>query len=147
MKFSEVIERASDLLQRKGRLSYRTLKLEFDLNEEQLEALKEELIDVQELAVDKDGKMLVWRGDSSTGSAPSEARGSSAPEIQDLSPLRIRQLHELLRLLGGVRETPFRKHERIQFDPEGVIVKPLSFPVSTHLSDAERCGSAAAERS
>ena len=63
MKFSETIEQASDLLQQKGRLSYRTLKLEFDLSEEQLEALKEELIDVQELAVDKDSKMLVWVGE------------------------------------------------------------------------------------
>jgi class 3 adenylate cyclase/predicted ATPase len=62
VKFSETIEQASDLLQRKGRLSYRTLKLEFDLSDEQLDALKEELIEVQELAVDKDGKMLVWVG-------------------------------------------------------------------------------------
>ena len=64
MKFSETLEQASDLLQRKGRLSYRALKLEFDLSEEQLEALKEELIDVQELAVDKDGRMLVWIGNA-----------------------------------------------------------------------------------
>jgi class 3 adenylate cyclase len=64
VKFSEIIEQANDLLQRKGRLSYRALKLEFDLSEEQLEALKEELIDVQELAVDKDGRMLVWIGNA-----------------------------------------------------------------------------------
>lgn len=63
MKFSETLEQARDLLQRKGRLSYRTLKLEFDLSEEQLEALKEELIEVQKLAVDKDGRMLVWIGE------------------------------------------------------------------------------------
>ena len=67
VKFSQTIEQASDLLQRKGRLSYRTLKLEFDLSDEQLEALKEELIEVQELAVDKDGKMLVWAGGEGNG--------------------------------------------------------------------------------
>ena len=47
MNFSEIIEQASALLQRRGRLTYRTLKLEFELDEEQLEALKEELIDGQ----------------------------------------------------------------------------------------------------
>lgn len=56
MKFSAIIEQATDLLQRKGQLSYRTLKLEFDLGQERLDALKEELIEVQALAVDKDGK-------------------------------------------------------------------------------------------
>jgi hypothetical protein len=62
VKFSEIIDQASNLLQRKGRLSYRTLKLEFDLSDEQLAVLAEELIEVQELAIDKDGKMLVWVG-------------------------------------------------------------------------------------
>ena len=36
MKFSEVVEQASALLQRKGRITYRALKLEFDLSEEQV---------------------------------------------------------------------------------------------------------------
>src|SRR5262245_56740471 len=62
MKFSEVVEQASALLQRRGRLTYRTLKREFDLDEAALEDLKFELIEGQELAVDKDGKMLVWTG-------------------------------------------------------------------------------------
>jgi class 3 adenylate cyclase/predicted ATPase len=47
------------------------------LDNEHLEALKEELIEARELAVDKDGKMLVWKGDSGAGLAPSEAQGSS----------------------------------------------------------------------
>ena len=75
MKFSAIIEQASDLLQRKGRLSYRTLKLEFDLSEEQLDALKEEFIDVQELAVDKDGKMLVWVGPGINGEKDKGVKG------------------------------------------------------------------------
>ncbi len=63
MTFSEVIEQASDLLQRKGRMSYRALKREFDLDDAALDDLKDELIEIQELAVDRDGKMLVWTGD------------------------------------------------------------------------------------
>ena len=62
MKFSDIIEQAKALLQRQGRITYRSLKREFDLEDEALEDLKFELIDGQELAVDKDGKMLVWVG-------------------------------------------------------------------------------------
>ena len=86
MKFSETLEQARDLLQRKGRLSYRTLKLEFDLSEEQLEALKEELIEVQELAVDKDGKMLVWIGEGQNGELAKWRNGEGAVAISPLLP-------------------------------------------------------------
>ena len=84
MKFSEIIEQASALLQRKGRVSYRTLKLEFDLNDEQLEALKEEFLEVQELAVDKDSKMLVWTGGRGTGEP--ENRGIGEPKASPQHP-------------------------------------------------------------
>ena len=77
MKFSEIIDQASALLQRKGRITYRSLKLEFDLDDEQLDVLKEELIDGQELATDKDGKVLVWTGDEASEGAAS--RTADAP--------------------------------------------------------------------
>ena len=67
MKFYEVVNQVVALLQREGRVSYRALRLEFDLNDDALEALKEELIEVKELAVDKDGKMLVWVGGGGRG--------------------------------------------------------------------------------
>ena len=70
MRFSEIIDQVSALLQRKGRITYRSLKLEFDLDDEQLDVLKEELIEGQELAVDKDGKILVWTGDDERPSSP-----------------------------------------------------------------------------
>src|SRR4029450_4981559 len=65
------------LLQQRGRLAYRMLKLQFQLDDEQLEALKEEPIDIQELAVDKDGKMLVWKGAEGVPSLPSRAPSPS----------------------------------------------------------------------
>ena len=64
MKFSEVIDQATALLERKERLSYRALTREFELDDSALEDLKDELIDIQEYAADKDGKMLVWVGES-----------------------------------------------------------------------------------
>ncbi len=63
------------LLQQRGRLTYRALQYQFNLDDAALSALKEELIEGQEVALDKDGKMLVWKGNRSVGSAPSEARG------------------------------------------------------------------------
>ncbi|MBI3798579.1 MAG: hypothetical protein HY268_16650, partial [Deltaproteobacteria bacterium] len=67
MKFSEMVAQTLAWLQREGRVSYRALRLEFDLTEEVLDALKEELIAIKELAVDKDGKMLVWVGGAGSG--------------------------------------------------------------------------------
>ncbi len=62
MKFSDVVDQARALLQRTGKLTYRVLKREFALDDEALEDLKEQLIDAEGLAVDQDGKMLVWTG-------------------------------------------------------------------------------------
>ena len=74
MKFSEVLTQTLAWLQREGRVSYRALRLEFDLNDHVLDALKEELIEIKELAVDKDGKMLVWTGTPTDTPARSEDR-------------------------------------------------------------------------
>ena len=57
MKFSEIAKEAIALLQDSGRVSYRALKVEFDLTDDLLDILKAELIDIQEAAVDKDGKI------------------------------------------------------------------------------------------
>jgi class 3 adenylate cyclase/predicted ATPase len=65
MTFEEILDQAIAMLQRRRRVSYRTLKLQFHLDEEALEALKEELIEVHHLAVDQDGRMLVWTGAAS----------------------------------------------------------------------------------
>ncbi len=84
MKFSEVVEQASVLLQRKGRITYRALKREFSLDDDALEDLKFELITGQELAVDKDGEVLVWAGD---GAAPVPNSKFQVPSsTQSLTP-------------------------------------------------------------
>src|SRR5919197_1029004 len=72
MTFEEILDQASAMLQRRGRMSYRTLTLQFHLDAEALAALKEELIEVHHLAVDHEGRMLVWVGEAPTTSvAPS----------------------------------------------------------------------------
>src|SRR5262245_65231914 len=83
MKFSEVVAQTLVWLQREGRVSYRALRLEFELTEDVLDALKEELIEVKELAVDKDGKMLVW-----TGASPVPSSKFQVPHRPPLHRLR-----------------------------------------------------------
>jgi len=62
VKFYEVVTQVLALLQREGRVSYCALKIEFDLTDDHLEALKEDLIDAKRLAVDENGKVLLWAG-------------------------------------------------------------------------------------
>jgi hypothetical protein len=63
MDFYEVPDQVLDLLRQRGRVAYRVLKLQFKLDDEALEALKDELIYSQRLAVDAEGKVLVWTGE------------------------------------------------------------------------------------
>src|SRR5215470_11980835 len=62
MTFYEMLEQVIALLQRHGRLSYRALKVQFELDDDHLDLLKEELIDIQHVARDQDERMLVWTG-------------------------------------------------------------------------------------
>jgi len=50
-------------------MTYRALKREFNLDDEALEDLKEELIEAERIAVDENGKILVWAGTSSVQSS------------------------------------------------------------------------------
>src|ERR671938_316436 len=59
MTFEELLDQAIDLLQRRGRVTYRTLKRQFQLEDDVLEDLKEELIYGQRLAMDEDSRVLV----------------------------------------------------------------------------------------
>ena len=62
MTFEEMLDHAIVMLQRWGRLTYATLKRQFQLDDMALEDLKNELIQGQRLAVDEDGVVLIWTG-------------------------------------------------------------------------------------
>ena len=87
VKFYEVVNQIVALLQREGRVSYRALKREFDLDDDFLEDLKAELIETKELAVDKGGKMLVWVGSSPVPSSEFQVSSSSQPLTPNPQPL------------------------------------------------------------
>jgi hypothetical protein len=87
VKFSEVVSQASALLHSKGRITYRALKREFDLDDEALEDLKEELIEAERVAVDENGKILVWTGASPVSSSLSEVASSQLPVTSSPPPV------------------------------------------------------------
>jgi class 3 adenylate cyclase/tetratricopeptide (TPR) repeat protein len=67
--FKEVLAQVMEWLQQDKRLSYRALKRQFALDDDYLDDLKTELIEVRRVAVDEDGRVLVWTGDSAPDSA------------------------------------------------------------------------------
>jgi hypothetical protein len=79
MDFVAVVDQAIALLRQRGRLTYRTLQLQFQLDEAHLEALKEELIEGQRLAADEAGRVLVWMGDTETPVSPASPSSLPAP--------------------------------------------------------------------
>src|SRR5262252_7430051 len=62
MTFEDILDQAIAMLQRRGRLTYSTLKRQFQLDDAALDDLKNELIEGQRLAVDERGNVLVWIG-------------------------------------------------------------------------------------
>src|SRR5262245_18322679 len=62
MTFVELLAQVLQLLQREGRISYRALKIRFNVDDDYLEALKDEIIEAKQQAVDENGKVRVWTG-------------------------------------------------------------------------------------
>jgi class 3 adenylate cyclase/tetratricopeptide (TPR) repeat protein len=87
MTFEEVLNQAMALLQRQGRVSYRALKRQFDLDEAYVEDLKLELIEVHQVAVDQDSTMLVWTGPAAALSPPVAAPAADRVRQPDTVPL------------------------------------------------------------
>src|SRR5262245_37205661 len=76
MDFYAVLDQVLALLRQRGRVSYRALKRQFDLDDAYLDDLKVEIIEVHQCAVDQEGTMLVWTGKDASAAAPA---GPPAP--------------------------------------------------------------------
>jgi class 3 adenylate cyclase/tetratricopeptide (TPR) repeat protein len=83
MTFEEILDQAIAMLQRRGRLTYSTLKRQFQLDDAALEDLKDELIYGQRVAADEEGRVLVWTGDADV--PPSSLRPSAQPASQPVT--------------------------------------------------------------
>src|SRR5712691_9497887 len=89
MTFDAILEQVITLLKRQGRVSYRALKMRFELTDEYLDVLKEELIDAQRVATDEDGRILVWTGEgkgTTETASPPDKTTQQPPTQQDQLP-------------------------------------------------------------
>src|SRR2546426_1062368 len=95
MTFEEILDQAITMLQRRGRLTYGALKRQFQLDDAYLDDVKAELIEGQRVAVDEDGRVLVWTG------AEVSAPHPTAPPIsnQDRLPLAYTPQHLVEKIL------------------------------------------------
>jgi class 3 adenylate cyclase/predicted ATPase len=84
MTFEELLDQALAMLQRRGRMTYRMLKLQFNLDDDRLEALKDELLYAHPQMVNDEGRGLVWTGEARP--APSPATTPPAPDQPQASP-------------------------------------------------------------
>ena len=93
MTFDDILAQVLDLLQREGRVSYRALKRRFDLDDNDLEDLKDEIIAAKQLASDEDGKVLVWTGKPSLPHPPTSlAQMHTPPAARPIPEAERRQL-------------------------------------------------------
>ena len=77
MDFYALLDQVVDLLRSRQRITYRTLKRQFQLNDAALEDLKEELLFTHSQIADEDGRGLVWTPD--TGQAPTASGTRQGP--------------------------------------------------------------------
>jgi class 3 adenylate cyclase/predicted ATPase len=155
MTFDEVLTQVVELLQREGRVSYRALKIRFNIDEEYIEGIKDELIAAKRLAVDEEGKVLVWieaspvqsfevKVPSSTQSLEAERRqltvmfcdlvGSTALSEQ-LDPEELREIVRIYQNTCAEVITRFEGHIA-QYLGDGVLVY-FGYPAA-HEDDAAR---------
>jgi class 3 adenylate cyclase len=79
MDFDALLAQVRELLQRQGRVAYRALKLRFQLDDEALAALADELIYAARVARDEDDRVLVWVGAADTTSDPTSKPSPALP--------------------------------------------------------------------
>ncbi len=79
MTFDEILAQIIDLLKHQGRVSYSALKRRFDLNDDYLNDLKDELLFAHPV-VDEDNRGLVWTGETASRQAV------AAPSAQPTQP-------------------------------------------------------------
>src|SRR6266705_212171 len=90
MTFEEILDQAIAMLQRRGRLTYGALKRQFQLDDAYLDDVKAELIEGQRLAVDEDGRVLVWTGRADVRSltTPPAPQLGPPPATSDVQPIQ-----------------------------------------------------------
>jgi class 3 adenylate cyclase/tetratricopeptide (TPR) repeat protein len=82
MTFEQLLDEAIAVLQRRGRVTYRALKRQLEVDDEMLADIAQELIRGQRLAADEDGEVLVWVGGGAA--QPPVSSGAESPPAASL---------------------------------------------------------------
>jgi class 3 adenylate cyclase/predicted ATPase len=146
MKFSAVVEQVLEMLQRQGRISYRALKREFDLDDEYVEDLKTEIIKAKRLAIDEDGEVLVWKGSTDKVETENRRNGESEKKQTAASDAR-------LSTLDARRDASERRQMTVKFidlvgsttlsaqlDPEDYHARVVAYQAACHQVIARYAG-------
>ncbi len=88
MTFEEILDQAVAMLQRRGRVTYQMLKLQFKLDDETLEALKDELL-FSHPVVDEAGRGLIWTGEAGTTPEATSAPPARQEVTQETQPAQV----------------------------------------------------------
>jgi class 3 adenylate cyclase/predicted ATPase len=97
MGFYEILDQVVDLLRRRGRVTYRALQREFQLDEDALNDLKDELLYAHPEVRDDAGRGLVWSSTSDTASTVV----SPAASPQARAPLAYTPVHLAEQILAA----------------------------------------------
>ena len=104
MDFYAVLDQAVELLRQRGRVTYRALKLQFQLDDDQLEALTDELLYAHPDMVDDAGRGLRWTGAPATAPPPAAAPAQSQAPLAYTPPHLAEQILTSRAALEGERK-------------------------------------------
>jgi class 3 adenylate cyclase/predicted ATPase len=137
MTFEEILDQAIAMLRRRGRLTYGALKRQFDLDDEFLEDLKEELIYGQKLAADEDGRVLVWVGQDARVAGVEPPSAPPPPPAAERRQLTVMfcDLAESTRLAGQLDPEDLRDVIRAYQATCTEVIQRYEGHLAQHLGD------------
>src|SRR6266436_6878003 len=144
MTFEEILDQAIAMLQRRGRLTYGTLKRQFQLDDAALEDLKNELIKGQRLARDEDGEVLVWTGAAipPPAPAPTPPPATAPAPLAYTPPYLVEKILTTRRALEGERKqvtvlfADLKGSTELIRDLDPEAAQTLLDPALQHMMDA-----------
>ena len=136
MSFVEKVERARQLLERSGRLSLRALKREFELDDEALEELADELAEIQGVAA-RDGRALVWVASSPEPDPATERPKERKPQAAERRQLTVLfcDLVDSTRLAAGMDAEDWRAVVQRYYGAAGRVIARFDGHVAQYLGD------------
>ena len=138
MSFLDTVVRVKSYLEAQGRVSFRALQREFELSDDALEGLVEELVDVQEVAA-RDGRILSWIGGARTEATATEPEPAKAPQAAEAERRQLTVLFcdlvDSTRLAAGMDAEDWREVVRGYQEAAAAVVERYGGHVAQYLGD------------